>query len=778
VEPRIEIPSRDVAAELALAEELTIDAGLAQVLCARGFREAEAARRFLFPDRTAMTPPLDFPDLAEAAELIVEAAHRGRRFFLAGDYDVDGLTATALLTLVLRQLEAQVDYYIPNRLREGYDLTEATVARAREAGAEVLLTVDCGSRAHAAVEAAREAGLTVVVTDHHRLGAALPPADAVVTPQRLPEDHPARGFAGVGVAYKLAQEIIRRADGDWEAEALLPLVALGTVCDVVDLDRENRLLVAAGLEAFPGDLVPGLAALAAEAGIEAPFNTWQLAFVVGPRLNAAGRLGHADCALELLVAADEGRAIRLARQLEEFNRRRRELEHGVAGEALEQAAAQVEAGRRAVVLAGEGWHAGVIGIVASRVVERFYRPAVLIALAGAEGRGSCRSIPSFDMHEALTAVEGYLTRFGGHELAAGFELPAERWEAFAEVFEAYAAAHLTPEALRPCVRVDGRLGLAAVSPALAGEVALLEPVGPSVPPATFYTETWVAEESQRVFKNAHLEVTATAGPWQARAIGFNLAPSGEALAAGRYGLVYTPRLDRWRERERLELRLQHVVPRPAEAEPNSFGVRVRDRRGESRDTVLAEVGAEGEALYDFAPSPGTAGPDFLPYGRVVPPGKRWRRLWVAAPPFDAHRWEALGEAAAEIVVAFGEREVEQAREFLNRYYPSREYLVEIYRHLQDRGFSAAEVDVGGRRAVHIFAELGIGIEGVGADESGAPAETSRRPLDESRLFRRCERLRGAAVDFVAAVKRCTAADLASLLGGAGPAELDTDRDVP
>ncbi|UCH77353.1 MAG: single-stranded-DNA-specific exonuclease RecJ [Candidatus Coatesbacteria bacterium] len=774
MEPRIEIPNRDVAAELALAEALTVDPALAQVLVARGVTEAEAARRFLFPDPTAMTPPLDFPDLGAAAELIVGAARRGRRFFLAGDYDVDGLTATALLTLVLRNLGAEVDYYIPNRLREGYDLSEATVARAREAGAEVLLTVDCGSRAHAAVEAARTAGLAVVVTDHHRLGATLPPAEAVVSSQRLPEGHPARGFAGVGVAYKLAQEVIREAGADWEAEALLPLVALGTVCDVVELDRENRLLVAAGLKAFPGEVVPGLAAVAAEAGIEAPFNTWQLAFIVGPRLNAAGRLGHADAALELLVAADEGRAIGLARQLEEFNRRRRELENGVAGEVLERAAAQVEAGRRSVVLAGERWHAGVIGIVASRVVERFYRPTVLIALAGAEGRGSCRSIPSFDMHEALTAVEGYLTRFGGHELAAGFEISAERLEGFAEAFEAYAAEHLTPEALQPRVVVDGRLGLAALSPALAAEAELLEPVGPGVPPATFYTETWVEEGSQRVFKNAHLEVTATAGPWQARAIGFNLAPDGDALAAGRYGLVYTPRLDRWRERERLELRLEYIVPRPAEAEPASAAVQVRDRRGEARDEVLAGAVGEGEAVYGFAPPEPAAGLDFLPYGRIVPPGKRWRRLWLAAPPFDAHRWRALGEAAGEVVVAFGEREVERVREFLNRYYPSREYMVAVYRQLQNGGVAVTEGDVGWRRALDIFAELGIEVEGVATGS----AEAERRPLDESPLFRRCERLRRAAEDFVAALGRCVPADLASLLSGVGPAELDTNRDVP
>jgi len=777
VEPRIEIPSRNVAAELALAEELTVDAGLAQVLCARGFRKAEAARQFLFPDRTALTSPVDFPDLAEAAEIVVEAARRGRRFFLAGDYDVDGLTATALLTLVIRRLGAQVDYYIPNRLREGYDLSAATVARARETGAEVLVTVDCGSRAHAAVQAAREAGLTVVVTDHHRLGATLPPADAVVTPQRLPAAHPARGFAGVGAAYKLAQEIVRRGGLDWEAERLLPLVALGTVCDVVDLDRENRLLVAAGLEGFPGETAPGLAALAAEAGIEAPFNTWQLAFVVGPRLNAAGRLGHADYALELLVATEEGRAIRLARKLEEFNRQRRGLEEGVAGEVLARAAAQVEAGRRSVVLAGEGWHAGVIGIVASRVVERFYRPTALIALAGAEGRGSCRSIAAFDMHEALTAVGDYLTRFGGHEQAAGFEIRSERVEAFAEAFEAYAAAHLPPETLSPSVRVDGRLSLAALSPALAEALALLEPVGPGVPAATFYTETWVAEESQRVFKNAHLEVTAAAGPWRARAIGFNLAPEGEALPAGRYGLVYTPRLDRWRERERLELRLEHVVPRPAGDEPACAGVPVRDRRGEGREAVLAEVGGEGESVYDFVPPPG-AGPDFLPYGWAISPGRRWRRLWLAAPPFDAHRWEALGEVAAEIVVAFGVREAEQAREFLSRYYPTREYLVEIYRRLQEGEIAAAGVDVGVRRAVRIFAELGIAVESAGEGAPSGAAGPQRRPLDESPLFRRCERLRRAAEDFVAAVGRCAASDLASLLSGAGPGELDTGGALP
>jgi single-stranded-DNA-specific exonuclease len=758
LKPRIEIPSHNVGAELDLADELAVDPGLARVLRARCICDAGAASRFLFPDVSRLTPPDDFPDLTDAAELVLRSRERGEKFFVAGDYDVDGLTATALLTLILRRLGAAAEYYIPNRLSEGYDLTEDTVRRALDANARVLITADCGSRAHDAVDAARRAGLDVVVTDHHRLGETLPPANAVVTPQRLTEEHPARAFAGVGVAYKLAQEILSRAGAGPAPETLWPLVALGTVCDVVDLVDENRVLAAAGLLGFPGGSFPGLAALMAEAGVDAPASSWHLAFVLGPRLNAAGRLGHADYALELLLAEDEGRGSALARKLEEFNGRRRAVEARVAAAALEMGAAQLEAGRKSIVVAGEGWHPGVIGIVAARLVERFYRPAVLIALESGSGRGSCRSIPPFDIYEALRELEGRLGRFGGHRAAAGFEIEASAVSDFADAFEVLASRRLDDDALRPFIRVDGSLPLAGATLGLAGDLALLEPVGEGNPPPSFFSRAFVAASAQRVFKNAHLEIEAAAARGKVRAIGFNLAENGETLEAGVYGLVHTPTVDRWRDRERLELRLSCVTP--LETESDSVPAKIVDMRSRGGRDAAATPDPQADAVYGFPSQQGfAAGCDFIAYADYAAPGRRWRRLWLAAPPFDPYRLATFLAAADEVVFAFGSGCELEGREFLAAYYPGRDELAAAYRALRDGGPSPlADNDAGARRALAIFAELDLADGDSGTltalpEDGVTPGGGTRRRLEESPLFRRCERRRREAEEFVSGMCR-------------------------
>ncbi len=635
--------------------------------------------------------------------------------------------------------------------------------------------------------AARRAGLAVVVTDHHRLEQTLPPANAVVSPHRLPEGHPARSLAGVGVAFKLAQEIIRLSGLALDPSSLLPFVAMGTVCDVVDLDGENRPLVAGGLAAFPGELSPGLAALTAEAGIEAPVTSWHLAFVLGPRVNAAGRLGHAEYALELLLAGDEGRAQAVARKLEEFNRRRRAFEERVAADVFERAPALVASGRRSIVLAGEGWHPGVIGIVASRVVERFYRPTVLVAVEGDVGRGSCRGIPLFDVHEALEALRGYLGRFGGHRSAAGFEIEAGKIPSFADAFEAFAAERLDDDALRPVFRVDGYLPLAAANIALAEDLALLEPVGQANPAATFFSETHVAEETQRVFKNAHLEVFAAAGPTRIRAVGFNLAPGGGILEPGEYGFVHTPTLDEWRDRKRLELRLGHIKPLPPREGGERRPIKLTDRRGHDVEEDVRGAGTSGEAVFGLPEQRRlAAGCEFVAYARCwAAAGRKWRRLWLAAPPFDAHRLAVLLASAEELVFAFGEREASAAKEFLSHYYPDRTRLTEVYRTMREEGVAAVEGDdEGTRRAVAIFEELGLleergrGVVALETEELRA-GNAARRSLEDSPLFRRCERRRRAAEEFVAALCRWPAAALERLAAEltASVCDLDTRVDV-
>jgi single-stranded-DNA-specific exonuclease RecJ len=756
--PIIEIPPHDAGAELTLADALAVDPGLARVLRARGIPGAEAAARFLFPDVSRLSPPGDFPDLADAAALILRCSGAGDKFFVAGDYDVDGLTATALLTTVIRRLGAPVEYYIPNRLTEGYDLSEDTVRRALDANAQVLITADCGSRAHEAVDAARRAGLAVVVTDHHRLGETLPPANAVVTPQRLPEGHPAGVLAGVGAAYKLAEGILGRASDGPTLTELLPLVALGTVCDVVDLVAENRILAAGGLRAFPGQRFPGLAALMAEAGVGAPISSWHLAFVMGPRLNAAGRLGHADYALELLLAEDESRGRSLAHKLEEFNAYRRTLEARVAAEALEMGAARFEAGRKSIVIAGEGWHPGVIGIVAARLAERFYRPAVLIALEGGSGRGSCRSIPPFDIYEGLREIERYLGRYGGHRAAAGFEIDAGVVSEFAEAFEVVASERLDEGALRPTIRVDGALPLAGATLGLAEDLSLLEPVGEGNPPPSFFTRAVVEESAQRVFKNAHLEIEAAAPHGKVRAIGFNLAEEGGTLEAGVYGLVHSPALSRWRDRERLELKLSYVGPLEVVEGPG-WG-EIVDMRSRGWQDKRVAPDPRTDAVFGLpSQRPPAGGCEFLAYADYAAAGKRWRRLWLAAPPFGPYRLATFLAAADEVVLAYGSGCELEVREFLAAYYPSRDKLAATYRALRDGGASPlGDNATAERRALAIFAELDLADAGSGAlaalpEDEIAPGGAAHRRLEESPLFRRCERRRREAEEFVAGMCR-------------------------
>jgi single-stranded-DNA-specific exonuclease len=765
--PRIVVPEADVAAELALADQLTVDPAVARLLRARGFHDAAAARAFLFPDVTAVSPPADIPDLPAAAELLVQVARGGERVFVAGDYDVDGLGATALLTLVLRDLGADVVTYIPNRLTEGYDLTDETVARAVAARARVLVTVDCGSRALASVAAARAAGLVVIVTDHHRFGDELPAADVVVSTQRLPEGHPARGLAAVGIAYKLAAAMLERDGGAVKPEGFLPLVALGTICDVVDLVGENRALVAAGLARFPGDRLPGLAALVAAAGLGGKrLRSWHIAFVLGPRLNAAGRLGHAEFALQLLLAEEEATGLQLARRLEEFNQRRRAYEDAVLPEALAQATARYDAGRRLLVCAGEGWHAGVLGIVASRLVERFFRPVVLIGWEGDAGRGSCRSIPPFDIHEALRTVGGRLLRFGGHRQAAGFEIERAEMAAFEAEIESYADEALADVPLTPSFAVDGYLPLGALNEATVAGLELLEPVGQGNAEATFYARAEAADGACRVFKNAHLELYVRAGPSRYRAIGFNFAPAVTPPVEGKVELIYTPTLDSRGGRGEPQLRLKYLGVGIGPGAPEAGSDRAPtfvDRRGRRFTDAAADMDAGVDVIYGLAERAAAApGAGFLPY---MEPGASaaGRRIYVAAPPPGPAYLAALAGAAAELVWAFDDEAVNAALSFLRAYYPDRGGVEALYRswRAEPARLAEAAADRGAARAVAICEELGLIIRA----GNGLTLATvnGRRPLTDSALFVRSDVLRAAAERFVKKLAAWSAAALAALV---------------
>src|SRR5437588_555103 len=438
-----------VQAELAAALEISeLTAG---VLVRRGYDDPAAARAFLAGELPPHDPFL-LGDMAVACERIRAAIADGRRICVHGDYDVDGISATALAVHLLRELGADVDWHLPSRFDEGYGVRTETLGRLADEGCGLVLTVDCGITAVDEVAEAQARGLEVIVTDHHRPGAQLPDCPIVAT---RPSGYPFPELCGTGVVYKLGQALFG-VDSEVPRRHI-DLVALATIADVVPLVDENRSLAIAGLRALARTAKPGLRALMQSAGVDpAVVDAGAVGFRLAPRLNAAGRLGHPREALELLLTEDETEARRFADSLEELNRERQAIE----GRILREAVAQVEdwspeqRARRGYAVAGPDWHEGVIGIVASRLVERYHRPVVLISGTEGDWKGSGRSIPSFDLHAALGACAGLLGRWGGHRAAAGLSIPEENVEAFAEAFAAQAAAALDEEDLKPVTTID------------------------------------------------------------------------------------------------------------------------------------------------------------------------------------------------------------------------------------------------------------------------------------------------------------------------------------
>jgi single-stranded-DNA-specific exonuclease len=472
----------DTAAADALAGELGLSPTTAAVLVRRGYAELDDARRFLAAELPGHDPLL-LGDMAVAVERIRKAVEEGRRICVHGDYDVDGICATALAVLLLRELGADAVWHLPSRFEEGYGVSSDTLAKLADDGIGLVLTVDCGITAVEEVAEAKALGLEVIVTDHHRPGDELPDCPIVAT---RPSPYPFPELCGTGVVFKLGEALLGADHAALRKH--LDLVALATIADVVPLVDENRALAAAGLRALACTRRPGLQALMRSAGVDpAAVDSGSVGFRLAPRINAAGRLGRPDVALELILTEDAGEAKRLAGTLEELNRDRQSVEDRIlrAAIALVEAMPERERRRRGYVLAGEDWHVGVIGIVASRLVERFHRPIVLIAgQEDGEWRGSGRSVSRFDLHGALGACAEHLERFGGHRAAAGLSIDPERVAAFTEAFAAHADAKLSEDDLYSLTVVDAVASAEDLTLDLAQELDRLAPFGLGNPDVT------------------------------------------------------------------------------------------------------------------------------------------------------------------------------------------------------------------------------------------------------------------------------------------------------
>ena len=538
LEPCAHEEARSIAVELAL-DEVT-----ASVLVRRGYRSAEGARRFL-DGALPGHDPFALGDMREAVETISAAVEAGARICVHGDYDADGICATALAVLLLRELGADVAWHLPSRFEEGYGLNAGTLTRLAGEGFELVLTVDCGITAVAEVEHARSVGLEVVVTDHHRPADSFP-ACPVVAP--LKGGYPFKGLCGTGVVWKLAQALL--GPGHPFLDRHLDLVALATVADVVPLVDENRALALLGLRRIAQTQKPGLRALMRTGHVDpAAVDESSIGFRLAPRINASGRLCRPEAALALLLTEDEREANELAGELETLNRERQLVEERILREAVEQVESWPEARRRrhGYVVAGEGWHEGVIGIVASRLVERYSRPVVLIAGTEGSWKGSGRSVAAFDLHAGLAACSAHLARFGGHRAAAGLTIAPERVEAFAAAFAAHADATLTDDDLRPVTRVDAIVPGAKLNLDLCAELGRLAPFGLGNPGVVLLVDGCELAELATVGEGKHLRFRVRQ---RARdcgsAIAFGMGAQLDRFRRdGRYDVAFRLQENRW-----------------------------------------------------------------------------------------------------------------------------------------------------------------------------------------------------------------------------------------
>jgi single-stranded-DNA-specific exonuclease len=479
----------DAAVVRALCDELLLPEPICRLLAARGHASADTAKRYLRPRLDQLLPPEQLLDLDRAVERLVQAIRGGETILVHGDYDVDGMSSTTLLTRALRALGATVVPFIPRRLADGYDLTDAGVRAAHEAGATVVVTCDCGTGAVTPVAALQKAGIDVIISDHHLPGGDLPNAYAVLNPKRagcMSED---KDLAAVGVAFKLALAVTRALGGNENVVyGMLDLVALATIADIAPLRGENRVFARYGLRMLAETNNIGLRALIRAAGLDnKPLTAGRVGYILAPRLNAVGRLGHALRGVELLLATSEHEANTIARELEELNAKRQEIDRAVLEDARRRVLAMDLDDTYGIVLAQDGWHPGVIGIVASRIVEEFGRPTILIGLDGEHGKGSGRSISRFDLHSGIQRCRHLLERFGGHRSAAGVTIARDRVDEFARCFNESARSVLTPDDLVPELRVDMEVALADLTPGFEALLRHLEPCGVGNPAPVLMT---------------------------------------------------------------------------------------------------------------------------------------------------------------------------------------------------------------------------------------------------------------------------------------------------
>ncbi len=548
----------DATVVQALSDELRLPEPICRLLAARGHTPAESAKRYLRPRLDMLLPPEQLLDLGRAVDRLVRAIRDGETILVHGDYDVDGMSSTALLTRALRAVGGTVVPFIPHR-RDGYDLGDTGVRAARAAGATVVVTCDCGTSAVTPVGALQEAGIDVIISDHHLPGGDLPNAYAVLNPKRLGCESADKDLAAVGVAFKLALAVTRALGGNENlVYGMLDLVALATIADIAPLRGENRVFARYGLRMLGETKNVGLRALIRAAGLDGrPLTAGRVGYILAPRLNAVGRLGHALRGVELLLSTDEHEANSIARELEELNVKRQDIDRAVLDDARRRVLRMDLEDTYGIVLAEDGWHPGVIGIVASRLVEEFGRPVILIGLDGDEGKGSGRSISRFDLHAGIARCRHLLKRFGGHRSAAGVTIARDQVDAFARCFDESARSVLTPDDLVPELRVDLEVALTDLTPSFEALLRHLEPCGVGNPSPVLVTRGVRLATRPRVVGQEGLKLRLATGTGQSiDAIGWTLGARISEIDVDRpLDIAYRLERDEYQGVSRLQARL-------------------------------------------------------------------------------------------------------------------------------------------------------------------------------------------------------------------------------
>ncbi|MBE9486925.1 MAG: single-stranded-DNA-specific exonuclease RecJ [Chloroflexi bacterium] len=535
----------------------------ARVLLLRGIGSAEDGQAFLQARLSALPDPDLLPDMAIACGRLEQALVRGEKIAVHGDYDVDGITGCTLLVETLRNLGGLVEYHIPLRLKDGYGLSADAIRQARDSGCDLIVSVDCGVSAHAEADLASELGIDLIITDHHQPPEELPVCLALINPHLPGNRFPWQELSGVGVAFFLLAGLRRRLRENGyftqhpepDLRQGLDLVALGTIADIVPLGGVNRILVRAGLQRLEQGSRPGIAALKKVAEVK-KVSCGTVGFRLAPRLNAAGRLEDAALGVKLLLGDDPQEAAELAGLLDEFNRERQKIERQTLEQAIAALEGQAEKMRHTIVLADERWHPGVIGIVASRLVERYHRPTVLVALAAGKGKGSARSIKNFHLYQALQQCAEKLTGFGGHAMAAGLSIDAEKLTAFSDCFEQTAAALLSAEDLLPSIAHDGEMLLESMSLQQVQEFESLNPFGAGNPQPAFVSRK-CRVFSPRILAEKHLKFDIEQHGKRQSCIAFGMAERSDELQ-GQIGLLYRPVINRWKGRDSVQLQVVDI----------------------------------------------------------------------------------------------------------------------------------------------------------------------------------------------------------------------------